>query len=226
MLSHDSKFEELASAPIKQTDIVVARQVADPETNEYSDDSLVWTSSDFLMSVKIDAVGSFLSTVTKKAEVKLIGIVEGAAEGDLFQVRTGLYDSDLEDFNYVSQGFFTVDQIEFNYEEGYTLLTMYDHMWTAQNTGYNEAPEAEDLEFPTTVETLAGYMASAIRAQLMDNFSDLPNADYEIEVDPYLTIAGTTVQTVIQEIAATTGTTARITDTTLVFSRFDVDKVD
>lgn len=219
MITRNKRFEELAVAPVKQTDVIVVKQIADPYG--YYDDTPIWTSSDLLMKVTIDSVGAFLGTATKKATVNLIGIVDTAVVGDIFQVRLGLYDNDLSSFNYISQGFYIVHDIAFNYDDGYTTITMYDQMWTAQETAYSNTVDTTGITFPATVEELAVYMASAIGVDLMPNFSDLPNADYSIPVDPYYTISNATIQTVIQEIASATGTTARISDTTLVFSQYE-----
>lgn len=218
MLTHDSQFETLATAPVKTTDVEVARQIVDPYGNY---DDFLWTSDDVLMSVKLDAVGSFSGTATKKASVRLIGIVDTATVGDLFQIRLGLWDSAA--FNYVSQGFFIVDKIEFNYDDGYTTVTLYDHMWTAKELLYNEDNQSDGLSFPTTVAEMASFMASAIDAELMSGFGELPNAYYEVAVDPYANISNATIQNIIQEIAGATGTIARMTDTTLTFVPFEVD---
>lgn len=56
----------------------------------------------------------------------------------------------------------------------------------------------------------------------MANFNQLPNAGYMIEEDLYSLISGATLQTAITDIAGATGTTARISDTTLVFAEYDV----
>lgn len=217
MITHNKRFEELAQAPVKQTDVEVERFLGD--IYGLIADGTIWTSSDLLMTVTIDSLGTFLGTVTKKATVKLMGIVTVAASNDLFQIRTGLYDNDLSSFNYISQGFFYVDTIEFNYESGYTMITMYDHMWTAGNTDYTDA-QSTGFSFPLTVEQLATYMAAAMNAELMEDFSLLPNSSYSILVDPYATISNATIQTVVQEIAQATGTTARMSDTTLTFVQF------
>lgn len=223
MITHDATFESLAVAPVKQTDVVVARQVPDPYG--YYDDSLVWTSSDYLMSVNIDAVGAFLGTSTKKATVKLIGIIDTASVDDIFQVRLGLYDNDpsVAGFNYISEGFFFVEDIAYDYEAGSTTITMYDHMWKAQNTSYSTSPTFSTITYPITIENLAATMASAINAEFMSGFSSLPNASYNILADPYANIANTTLQNIIHQIAEATGTTARISDTTLEFVQYQVD---
>lgn len=220
MILHDYKFEDLASAPIKQTDVVVAKQIQD--TYGYYDDTVIWDSSDILMSVNIDSIGAFLGTATKKATVKLLGIVETATAGDVFQVRLGIYDTDIAvlAFNYISQGFFVVDEVAFDYEAGSTTITMYDHMWTAQNTSYKATADTSGFSFPATVQEFAEQMAAAIGVELMPGFGSLPNSDYSILVDPYISISNATIQTAIQEIAATTATSAHMTDTTLVFSPF------
>lgn len=224
MIQHDYTFEQLAKAPVKQTDVEVVKQIAD--SYGYYDDTPYWTSSDFLMSVDITASGAFLGVVTKKAAVKLLGIVETASAGDIFQVRLGLYDSSpgVEDFNYISQGFYIVDTVEYNYDAGSTLVTMYDHMWVAKSTTYADPEISTGLQYPASITTLAQNVASAIGVTLMPGFEYLPNADYQILVDPYATIANVTIQTVIQEIAAATGTTARITDATLFFVPYALNR--
>lgn len=217
MIQHDSTYEDLASAPVKQSDVKVIKQIVDPYG---SYDDFEWTSSDVLMNVNIDVVGSFLGSATKKAVVKLLGTVDTAFQGDLFRISTGLYDSNLSSWNYISQGYYYVDEVTFNYEDGYTTVTMYDHIWTAQNTPYSNIADSSGITFPATVEELAQYIASSIEAELMPNFADLPNASYSILVDPYATISNATIQTVIQEIASTTGTTAKMSDKTLEFVQF------
>lgn len=224
MILHDQKFEDLAQAPVKETNVEVARQIFDPYGSY--DDTPIWASSDILMSVKIDSMGAFLGTVTKKATVKLLGVVEGVASGDTFQIRLGIYDNDpgVLAFNYISQGFFIVDDVEYDYEAGSTTVVMYDYMRDAQNTQYSEASGTAGFEYPATVESLAGQMASAIGVDLMATFSTLPNSDFVIESDPYINISNATLQTVIHEIAAATGTTARISDTTLTFVQYEIEE--
>lgn len=221
MITHDQAYESLAKAPIKTTDVVVVKQISDPYG--YYDDTPIWTSSDSLRSVKIDAVGFFLGAVTKKATVELLGIIDTAANGDVFQVRAGLYDNDLDSFNYISQGFYIVDNVEYKYDSGSTIITLYDHMWTAQNTPYASTVDTTGFVYPATVEEVAGYAASSIGVELMANFSELPNASYSVLEDPYYNISGSTIQTVIAEIAQATGTIARISDTTLVFAPYAVN---
>lgn len=211
MITHTETFETLATVPIKQLDVQILQNAVK-----------IWDSSDFLMSVKIDIVGAFLGTATKKATVKLLGIIETASVEDVLQVKTGLYNSDpgVLAFVYISQGFFIVDEIQYDYEAGSTTIVMYDHMWKATNSSYTDTSSLYGFTYPSTVEGLATQMASAIGTELMDDFSSLPNADFTIQSDPYATISNVTLQNVIQEIAAVTGTTARISDTTLVFSQY------
>lgn len=224
MIYHDNIFETLATAPVKSTNVEVAMQIQDPYG--YYDGPIVWDALPHelttgpLMSVGIDALGSFLGTVTKKATVKLLGIVDTAVAGDVFQVRLGMLNNDpsMYGYNNISEGFYIVDNIAYDYEAGSTTVTMYDHMWVAGQTPYTTS-----FSYPTTVEGLANQVASALGVELMVNFADLPNTSFSIPVDLYATIANVTLQTVIQEIAATTGTTARMTDTTLVFSKFELN---
>jgi hypothetical protein len=217
MIYHDPTFESIAKAPVKSTNVEVAMQIQDPYG--YFDGTVVWTSSDVLMSVQIDAVGAFLGTVTKKASVKLLGIVDTASAGDIFQVRLGMLNNDPSVYGYdnISEGFFIVDSVAYDYDSGFTTVTMYDQMWTAARTPYSTS-----FTYPCTVENLAEQVAAAIGVDLMVGFSSLPNSSFTIPSDLYATISNATLQTVVQEIAASTGTTARMTDTTLVFSQFSV----
>lgn len=217
MIYHDNTFRTLATAPVKSTNVEVAKQRQDPYG--FYDTGLTWTSSTKLMSVAIDAVGAFLGTTTKKATVKLLGIVTDAAAGDLFQVRLGLYNNDpsVTGYNNISEGFYFVDNVAYDFEAGSTTIVMYDHMWTASQTPYPLS-----LTYPCTVTSLATQVATAIDASLMVGFSSLPNASFVIPVDLYATISNATLQTVIQEIAASTGTTARMSDNTLTFVPFTV----
>lgn len=219
MIAKDTAFGTLAKAPIKQTNVVVVRQTQDPY-GYHDDTTAMWTSSSLLMSVAIDAVGQFLGTTTKKATVKLLGIITTANAGDTFQIRLGLYNSDpsVVGYDYISEGFYVIDNVSYDYDAGSTTVTMYDYMWGASNTPY-----ATGFTYPATVAQLAQQVASAIGANLMTGFGSLPNASYNILVDLYANISNATMQTVIQEIAATTGTTARISDTTLVFDTFNID---
>ncbi len=224
MITHDPTFEVLAQKPIKETDVQVARQILDQDTLEYVDDTLVWNSSDVLMSVNIDSVGSFLGATTKKAVVKMIGIISDAQAKDMFQVRLGLYNLDpsVSGYNYISQGYFIVNDVAYDYDLGSTTVTMYDHMWYAQQTQYSDANISTPFIYPTTVQGLAEQMATAIGLELDTSFADLPNFDHAITVDLYKTISGTTLLGVIQEIAGATGTTARVSDRKLVFSQFSI----
>lgn len=221
MLVHNTRFEELAKAPVKQSDVEVVKQNLD--VYGYIDSTPYWTSSDLLMEVKIDALGDILGAVTKKATVKLLGIQSTVAINDVFQVRLGLYDEDLSAYNYVSQGFFVVDEIDYDYEAGSTTVTMYDHMWRANKLIYSESIPEDSFTYPITVEDLALEIANVLNIELMEDFHLLPNAGYEIQEDLYSQISAATIQNVIQDIAGATGTTARITDTTLTFSSFDVN---
>lgn len=228
MILHDQAFETLAKAPVKQTDVVVARQILD--TYGYIDDALIWTSSDVLMEVKIDCIGEVLGTATKKATVKLLGIVDGFDIRNVFQVRLGLYNNDpsVSGFIYISEGFFNVDSIDYDYDGGSTTITMYDNMWLAGKMNYSEAIPTSFITYPITIEAFAGYMANELNIGLMQGFDQLPNYNYQILEDLYSDINGATIQTAIRDIAGATGTTARITDATLVFEPYDplVDDLD
>lgn len=220
MITHTTNFEDLANAPVKQSDVIVARQIFGGTS--YSDDpTLIWQSSTVLMSVAIDSVGEMLGIVTKKAVVKLLGIVDGTVAGDTFQIRLGLYDSVASDFEYISEGFYLVSTIDYDYEAGSTTITLYDHMWKASGMGYAASIPSNAITYPISVADYAAYLASVLNLTVSD-MSTLPNQDYMILEDLYSTQSGTTVQGAIQDIAGATGTTARISDTILTFSQYDV----
>lgn len=90
MITHDSRFEELATAPVKgePSFIVVRQELVNTGTEEapvmeYVDATPKWEGSTILMEIKIDAVGSMLGQTTKKAIVKMQGIQDTTASGDL-----------------------------------------------------------------------------------------------------------------------------------------------
>ncbi len=237
MILHDETFEELAKANIKvEPNVIVARRIngefVEGEEQEVIDDPLArWTSgktsevdtNGILMEVKIDAVGEMLGSATKKATVKLIGIVDDALVGDLFQVRLGLYDIDpsVSGYNYVSVGHFTVDSIDYDYEAGSTTIVLYDRMWRAGNTLYTEAVGLDFIEYPITVEAFAETIAGLLGVTVAPGFADLPNSQYSILEDLYSEISTATLKNVIQDIAGATGTTARMTDEVLHFVAYD-----
>lgn len=235
MITHDPTFETAAKAPVKQTHVIVARQIEDAY-GSFDDPTRKWESNGPLMSVKIDCVGSFLGTVTKKATVKLLypypkpstDPAETVVQGDVFQIRLGINptpnpEEPVTNYTYISEGFFLVEEVDYNYESGYITVTMYDNMWRAQQTSYTDTQGTSGFSYPTTIEGLATEMASAIGVEIMADFDQLPNASFAIEVDPYANISNATLQTVIQEIAAATGTTARITDQVLYFVPFEIN---
>lgn len=231
MITHDERFEELAKAPVKQTDVIVVRRLFQEfegeEEGEYQDDlTAKWTSSDVLMEVVMDSVGVMLGSATKKATVKLLGIIDDAVVGELFQIRLGIYDQDpsVSGFNYISIGHFLVDSIDYDYEAGSTLVTMYDHMWKAGNTLYTEAVGLDFIEYPISVQDFASTIASLLDITLHEDFADLPNADYMIEADLYSTISTANLKNVINDIAGATGSTAHVTDMTLHFHNFDPEE--
>lgn len=230
MITHDARFEELAKAPVKTTDVVVVRQLFEQfegsPDGEYVDDPLAtWTSSSILMEAKIDSVGEMLGSATKKGTVKLLGIIDDAIVGDLFQIRLGIFDQDpsVSGFNYISVGYFTVDQIDYDYEGGSTTLIMYDALWRAGNTLYTEAVGLDFIEYPISVQDFATTIASLLEVELHADFSDLPNYDYMIAEDLYSEISNVNLKNVIQDIAGATGSTAHMTDLVLHFHAYEVN---
>lgn len=204
----------------------MARQILVNEGTEedpviaFVDDTLVWSSSDLLMEVSVDSIGKMLGTATKKATVKLLGIVDGFEVNDPFQIRLGIFDSVADDFEYISEGFFRIDTVDYDYDAGFTTITMYDAMWTASNTLYSGTAFSE-LTYPITVWDLATEVARVLNVNLTGVFDMLPNAAYEITEDLYSEISGTTLQHVIRDIAGATGTTAHMTDNILHFRHYD-----
>ncbi len=229
MITHNPTFETLANAPVKTTDVIVARQLFD--AYGYIDEGLKYMSSTTLMQVNIDSIGQILGQVTKKATVKLLGTDVAAVPltlplvGDLFQIRLGLYNNDpsVAGFQYISEGFFLVETIDVNYDEGYTTLTLYDHMYRANKLGYAATVPSTAITYPISVQDFATYIASVMNLTIDPNFSTLPNASYMIQEDLYSTQSGTTVQTAVQDIAGATGTTVRQSDMNLIFSPYSVN---
>lgn len=220
MIVHDERFEELAVAPVKQTDVKVTAQLLGD--SGYEDATPVWGSSDLLMQVKIDSMGEMLGAATKKATVNLLGIVDNVGVDDIFKIVVGLYDNDESAFNYISQGFFIVETIDYNYDAGSTTITMYDHMWKAANTLYTEAVSLDFITYPISVKDFATEIAGLLEVSLDPDFDELPNADYMIAEDLYSTISTATLKNVVRDIAGATGSTARINETTMYFTPYTV----
>lgn len=220
MITHNARFEELATAPVKQTDVVVTRRVLDT-MGDMNDDGIVsWTSSDVLMDVTIDAVGEMLGVATKKAVAKIIGIIDTVVPGNLMQVRLSIKDTDTNAWNTISVGHFLVDSVDYNYDAGSTTITMYDHMWKASNTLYTEAVGLDFIDYPITVENFAKVLANLLDVTLDPDFASLPNSQYLITEDLYSNISTATLKNAIADIAGATGTTAHMTDTVLDFRPF------
>ncbi len=191
-----------------------------------NDDGIItWASSDVLMEVKIDSVGQMFGSATKKATVKLLGIQDDAVIGNLFQVRLGIFNQDpsVSGYEYISEGYFLVDQIDYDYEAGSTTITMYDHMWKAGNTLWTEAVSLDFIEYPISVHDFAVTVAGLLNVEVHEDFEDLPNADYMIAEDLYSTISTTTLKNVINEIAGATGSTAHMTDFTMHFHPYTLE---
>ena len=223
MILHSETFEDLAKAPVKNTDVVVTRRILD-EFGDLNDDGIIeWTSSGILMEAKVDSVGEMLGAATKKATVKLLGIVDTAVVAELFQIRLGIFNQDpsVSGYEYVSVGHFLVDSIDYDYDAGSTTIVMYDHLWKAGNTLYTEAVGLDFITYPITVEDFAATIAGLLNVTLDPDFATLPNSQYEILEDLYSTISTTTLKNVIQDIAGATGTTAHMTDTELEFRHFE-----
>lgn len=226
-------FKASAVAPVKQSHVIVTSKLRDPLTGVYTDGPISWTSADYLQSVNLDAIGSFLGTATKKATIKLQYLRGGVAvetplNGDQFEVSLGLnpMPNDLSyptvSYDYVSLGYFTVDEVSFNYEAGSVTITMYDQMWSAQSANSTDTDQTAALLFPCTIEELAEQVAAIMGVSFMSGFSAFPNASFIIDANPYSNISNANMQTVIQEIASATGTSARISGTTLEFIQYEV----
>lgn len=227
MITHSATFEDLAKAPIKNIDVIVVRRITEPfvegETQEIIDDvTAKWTSSDVLMEAKIDSVGIMLGSATKKATIKLLGIIDDALVSDLFQIRLGLFNQDpsVSGYDYVSVGHFNVDSIDYDYEAGSTTIIMYDAMWRAGNTLYTEAVGLDFIEYPISVQDFASTIATLLDVTLHVDFNTLPNYNYMITEDLYSEISTATLKNVIQDIAGATGSTAHLTDEVLHFHSF------
>lgn len=228
MILHDNTFEDLAKAPVKhEPNVVVARRALD-EFGDMNDDGLItWQSGDFIMEVKIDVVGEMLGSITKKATIKLMeGVnLDLLKIGDLFQIRLGLYNNDpsVSGYNYISEGYYLVDEITIDGDAGFVTITMYDHMWKAGNTLYTQAGGLSQLTYPISVYDFATEVASILNVELDADFVNLPNQDYMIAEDLYSLISTATLKNVINDIAGATGSTARMTDFTLNFHSYEVE---
>lgn len=237
MITHDTQFETLAKAPIKQTHTVVSRQEQLENFAGFVDDGIVTLrGDDLLTSVKIDSSGELLGTVARKASLNICAVpadpeYEPIEVGDVFRIRLGVNptsndDEPYENYNYISQGLFIVDEIKHDLDKGTTIVEMSDHMLRAGSSLYSGSTMSslvydDELE-PVTVEVLATELANVMQVSLMNDFSNLPNADHVIIQDLYSNMSNVTLRDVAREIASATGTTARVSEGVLTFVPFTV----
>lgn len=208
MIVHNSIFDSLATALMKTSATVVV-------TENIETSPLVFTGTD-LISVNIDNVGTFLGTATKKATIKLKGD-HAELLGKNFEIQVGFQDPTDSSWHYVDEGSFSTWDIAIDYENGSTTVTLYDAMWTAVNSSYSDYT----FTYPMTVQALAESLSTQLDVSLAAGFSTLPNSDYTIAVDPYITIDETKLRDVIEEIAKTTATIAIISGSSLKFVPFE-----
>lgn len=210
MITHDSRFEELASAPVKTINVRF-----DDMTDTSGDHD--FSSSDDLMSATQTALGRFLGVATKKMEAKCLEDWTAVRDHE-YDVYMGIWDDVASDWNEIYLGRFGVDTADYDVDAGSTLLTMYDRLGKATQEDYSLV----DADFPCTVEELAGKIATALDVTLEFD-TDLPNADYEVLENLWKTITGTKMYDIVKEIAEVTATTALMSGNTLTFRPYAVD---
>lgn len=210
MITHDTRFAELAAAPVK-----TIRVRFDDQTDETGEHD--FASADDLMTATQTLMGNFLGVGTKKMEVKCLG--------DWSDVRTHHYDGYLaiwdaveDDWNEIYLGQFVVDNAAYDIDAGSTVITMYDALYNAANTPY---ALVDDL-FPCTVAQLAAAVATTFGSAL-DFSPSLPNAGYTITENLWKTINNATMYDVAKEIAEATATTVVMRGDTLTFKPYEVD---
>lgn len=213
MITHSADFFTNMSAPVKTVRVRLV------EVTEGSDEIEI-TSDDDLMRFKLEAKGSFLGTAGKKGTATIIG-EHPELKDTRFLVYLAVLNPSDSTWDEIELGSFDVFQVAVDYDKGSTVVTFYDPMMMAAITPYNLSSE----DFPVTVEGLADKVAASLDMTVKD-MEGLPNVEYSITENLYALMSGFTLRDVVDEIAKSTGTTARVSGRELQFIPYDVDTVD
>ena len=180
-------------------------------TETVSSNALEYMSSGAIIDCKLEAGGLFLGTAMKKAVIRLLG-TDYDLKNKEFKLSSSIKDVLSSEWDDVTLGVFSVVTQTADFDKGITTIELYDQMYLASNLKYS----LSDSDFPIQVKNLALKIATLIGVDLSD-MSKLPNSDYSITTNLWSKINGFTIRNVIDEIAKTTGTTARISNDTLSF---------
>lgn len=209
MITHNSRFAELATAPVKQIRVRFDDQTDDSGTRDFA-------SGDQLMSATMSSLGQFIGVATKKMVAKALGDWSVIRDHH-YDAYLAIWDATANAWNEIYLGQFIVDNVAWDIDAGSSTITMYDALYVAGNTLYG----LPDSLFPCTVAQLAAAVATTFGSDL--SFGTLPNGTYTITENLWKTINNATMKDVVQSIAEATGTTARMTGDTLVFKQYAVN---
>lgn len=203
MITTTTRYQNNAKAPVKQVELRIIAESG----------AVLSTGASDLIKAKLKQAGQFLGVATKKLTLSAIGDKSSLA-GQTLKLEIGIIDPATKQTDWISQGFFFVEEVAVNLEKGTSEITAKDKGFILAETEYTSV---EPFTFPATVQNLAEQIATSQNLTIGGNFASLPNASYEISEDLYLKIKGFTIKNIIEEIAQATATTARIRDKVLIF---------
>lgn len=209
MITVSPAFEAAMKAPVKTLRVeawaYASKEDEDPEQIWYDD----------LQSIDLNSVGQFLGAGSKKITANVVNdqsaqIGVGVRIDLKVLIPNGSYET-------ISIGRYTVSTVEYTVESNMSKVELFDPMYVLSQTDYSLTNE----QFPMTVKQLAEAVCEVAGTTLDSNFDNLPNKGYLIKQNPWATIQNTSYRNVVQEIAQTTGTTAIVSNGTMLFKQFD-----
>lgn len=204
MKSVSNDFKQAAIAPVKESFATVTVFNNDGTTTVYS-------ASDVLQSVSIEATGELFGTYASQATIKLLGIdYQSLLNADIDILYQLVVNESPESIDY---GHFIIFDIQTDFKKGTTTLKANSQMLQLQEQDYSPMEG-----FPMTLGQMTQKIADDFGLTL-DDISGLPNINRTIEEDLYANINGANYRNVLAEIAGATGSMAIIDriDSTLYF---------
>ena len=212
MISFSPEFNDAAKQPEKTIRLRVFNYGED-KTDDPENIVEIWNED--LISGSIDSAGNFLGAGSRMATLSVFND-QSLLLGNVLRLDFEIKGADGT-WETIVLGFFNIFQVEHNLESNISRVTLYDPVMTLSVTPYT----LEDALFPMTVQQLAETVAGLMDVTLDVGFTSLPNYDYTITENLWKTIQNTNFRDVLQQIAETTGTTAVVSNNTLLFRQFN-----
>lgn len=204
MKTVSNEFKLAAIAPVKESEASITAMKSDGTQAVYS-------ASDALQSISIEASGELFGTYASTATITLLGTnYDDLLNADLDILFSLIVEGSAQTIDY---GHFFVSDIKADYKKQTTTIKSISQMMKLQEASYTPIEG-----FPMTVEQMTNKIAESYGLNQPD-MTGLPNIDQVIEEELYGNISTANYRNILAEIAGTTGTMALIDkiDNTLTF---------